>query len=231
MLYNEKKPISGTFLDYERAKKWDERNGKLENNHLEKSRTIASSLKLNPQSIIADLGCGSGFFTVELSKYCKQVFAVDISPVMLKLLDEKIQANGINNIFCVNKGILEYLSVPNPVDAFILQVSFHHLPDFWKAVAIYHMARSLNSGGMIYLSDVIFSFPVSEYTTHFREMISFIGSKGDDGLTRDAENHLLEEYSTFDWIVEGMFQRCGFSMISKIIKSTTFCDYVFRKEV
>jgi len=231
MLFDEKRPVGGTFLDLERAKKWDERNSKLESDHLEKVREITDLLKLTSESIIADLGCGTGFFTTELARYCKKVFAIDISPIMLELLNEKIQVNNIFNIEWKNKGILEFLSEHqnDDLDAITLQVSFHHLPDFWKAVAIHHMARILKPGGKVFLSDVIFSFPVSDYKKCFKEMIDFIGSKGDEGLTKDAENHLLEEYSTFDWIIEGMFQRNGFKMISKINNSSTYSDYIFQK--
>ena len=231
MIFDEKKPVGGTFLDLERARKWDERISKIESNNIEKTRHIANQLKLTKTCTVADLGCGTGFFTVELSKHCKKVIAIDISPIMLDLLNEKIQSNGIANIECINKGILEFLSEYNGfVDALILQVSFHHLPDFWKAVAIHHMARILKPGGKVFLSDVIFSFPVSEYEGCFKEMIDFMASKGDDGLTRDAEKHLLEEYSTFDWIFEGLFQKCGFKMVSKVVHSSTYCDYVFEKE-
>lgn len=231
MLFDEKKPVGGTFLDLERAKKWDDRSTKLESNHLEKVKDITSKLMLTPESIVADLGCGTGFFTIELARYCKKVFAIDISPIMLELLNEKILINGISNIVFNNKGILEYLSEHenNDLDALILQVSFHHLPDFWKSVAVYHMARILKPNGKVFLSDVIFTFPVSDYKECFKEMIDFIRLKGDEGLTKDAENHLLEEYSTFDWIIEGMFQRNGFKMISKDKKSSTYSDYIFQK--
>jgi putative AdoMet-dependent methyltransferase len=231
MLFDEKKPVGGTFLDLERAQKWDERNAKLENNYMEKAIKISSMLNLTSQSVIVDLGCGTGFFTLELAKYCKQIIAVDISPIMLGLLKNKMNKRSINNIELVNKGILEFLSENGiKADAFILQVSFHHLPDFWKSLAIHHMFRILNENGIVYLSDVIFSFPVSDYIKHFNEMLDFIESKGDEGFTKDANKHLLEEYSTFDWIIEGMFERNGFDLASKTVQSPTYSDYYFKKK-
>ncbi|KMQ51357.1 ribosomal RNA adenine dimethylase [Chitinispirillum alkaliphilum] len=230
MIFDERKPVGSTFLDLKRARKWDERSAKLESNYLEKSRRIAQQLNLTETSTVVDLGCGSGFFTLELSKFCKKILAVDISPVMLDLLSEKILSNDIPNIKCIHKGILEFLSEHDHADALILQVAFHHLPDFWKAVSIHHMARVLKPGGRVFLSDVIFSFPVSEYKEHFEELIDLIASKGDDDFTKDAVNHLLEEHSTFDWVLEGMFQKSGFMMKSKSVKSSTYCDYVFEKE-
>jgi hypothetical protein len=62
-------------------------------------------------------------------------------------------------------------------------------------------------------------------------MIDFIRLKGDDGLTKDAENHLLAEYSTFDWIIEGVFQRNCFKMISNDKKSSPYSDYIFRNRM
>ncbi len=230
MLFDEKRPVGANFLDLERARKWDQRSAKLEGNHTEKARHIADQLKLTDKYTVADLGCGSGFFTIEIAQYCNKVHAVDISPVMLNILDEKIKSNGITNIACSNKGILEFLSGHDHLDALVLQLSFHHLPDFWKAVAIHHMARLLNQGARVFLSDVIYSFPVSEYKTHFKEMVDHLSSRGDDGLTTDAQKHLLEEYSTFDWIIEGMFEKCGFRVAAKTVNSSTHCDYVFERE-
>lgn len=65
---------------------------------------------------------------------------------------------------------------------------------------------------------------------HFNEMLGFIDSKGDKGLTKDANKHLLEEYSTFDWIIEGMFERNGFDLVFKTEQSPTYSDYLFKKK-
>ncbi|MBQ2551998.1 MAG: methyltransferase domain-containing protein, partial [Treponema sp.] len=47
---------------------------------------------------IIDLGCGSGNFSVPLSKYSKEILALDFSPAMLKQLAISIKQEGCKNI-------------------------------------------------------------------------------------------------------------------------------------
>jgi putative AdoMet-dependent methyltransferase len=229
MLFNEAKQIGGSFIDADRARKWDTRSAAIEGDFKERAKQIARMLDLNPKSVIADLGCGTGQYTLELSAYCGKVYAVDISSVMLDILEEKSGRRTISNIERVNSGILEFLSRDIPVDAFVTQTALHHLPDFWKAVAIHKMASMLNPDGRIFLSDVIFSFEAGDYERYFRGMIEEMAAKGDDGLTRDTELHLTEEFSTFDWILEGMFSKVGLQIEKKIPLSPTYLAYVLRK--
>ena len=47
-------------------------------------------LKLKPYPIVADLGCGSGYFTVPISRKVKKVYGTDIQREMLEFLEQKI---------------------------------------------------------------------------------------------------------------------------------------------
>lgn len=56
-------------------------------------------------SIIAELGCGTGCLTIPLAKYCKSILAIDNSPDMLNKLKKK--CNGIpkvNEVIQLKKG-------------------------------------------------------------------------------------------------------------------------------
>ena len=59
---------------------------------------IMSFLGLQPNYIVADLGCGSGVFSIPLSKKVKKVYGIDIEPKMIQALDEKILKKNIINI-------------------------------------------------------------------------------------------------------------------------------------
>jgi putative AdoMet-dependent methyltransferase len=229
MLFNERKQIGGSFIDADRARMWDKRSSMIEGEFQERAKQIAEMLNLDQQSVVADLGCGTGQYTIEFSKYCGKIYAVDISPVMLDILEEKSGKKKAANIERMDGGILEFLSKDIKLDAFISQTAFHHLPDFWKSVAIHKMAGMLNPGGKIFLSDVIFSFKTDEYERYFNGMVKEIAAKGDDGLTRDAELHLQEEFSTFDWILEGIFSNAGLLIEKKIPLSPTYLAYVLEK--
>lgn len=58
---------------------------------------------INEDSIVLDLGCGTGAYTLPLSEICKEVHALDYSEGMLKVLKEKIEENNIDNIKILNK--------------------------------------------------------------------------------------------------------------------------------
>ena len=56
---------------------------------------LLEGLGLGPDSVLLEFGAGTGQFTVEAAKRCRRVIAVDVSPVMLTRLEEKIEALGL----------------------------------------------------------------------------------------------------------------------------------------
>jgi ubiquinone/menaquinone biosynthesis C-methylase UbiE len=59
---------------------------------------IMQMLELKPSYVVADLGCGSGYFTVPISRKVKKVYAIDMQKEMLEFLKQKIQKQKILNI-------------------------------------------------------------------------------------------------------------------------------------
>jgi ubiquinone/menaquinone biosynthesis C-methylase UbiE len=59
---------------------------------------IIGLLELKPSYVVADLGCGSGYFSVPISRKVKKVYGVDVQKEMLKFLEQKIQEQKIVNI-------------------------------------------------------------------------------------------------------------------------------------
>lgn len=59
---------------------------------------IIGLLELKPSYVVADLGCGSGYFTVPISRKVKKVYGVDVQKEMLEFLEQKIQEQKIVNI-------------------------------------------------------------------------------------------------------------------------------------
>lgn len=59
------------------------------------------NLGLHEGAIMADIGCGIGYFTIPASKIVGEsgkIFAMDISPEMLKDVEIKIKDNNISNV-------------------------------------------------------------------------------------------------------------------------------------
>ena len=60
--------------------------------------SILEKLELTGEIVLADLGCGTGFFSIPASKRVKKVFALDIQQEMLEILIDKIKKDKITNI-------------------------------------------------------------------------------------------------------------------------------------
>ncbi|MCP8310221.1 MAG: methyltransferase domain-containing protein [Candidatus Methylarchaceae archaeon HK02M1] len=59
---------------------------------------ILGMVEIKSNFVVADFGCGSGFFTVPLSQKAKKVYGIDIQKEMLEFLERKIQRLKIRNI-------------------------------------------------------------------------------------------------------------------------------------
>jgi cyclopropane fatty-acyl-phospholipid synthase-like methyltransferase len=67
----------------------------------EDTRLLLETLKVEPGTTICDMGCGNGFYTLQLARLTGEegtVYAVDIQPEMLDLLRERAGEAGIENI-------------------------------------------------------------------------------------------------------------------------------------
>ncbi|HEX8034845.1 MAG TPA: class I SAM-dependent methyltransferase, partial [Ktedonobacterales bacterium] len=123
---------------------------------------VLRELGLNETHTLVDLGAGTGTLALAAAPLCRRVVAVDVSPVMLALLRQKAAQSDIGNIECVQRGFLSYEQQGELADFVYSRHALHHLPDFWKVIALQHIAAILKPGGVFYLRDLIFSFEPHE---------------------------------------------------------------------
>jgi ubiquinone/menaquinone biosynthesis C-methylase UbiE len=64
----------------------------------ERPDTVLDALKLTPDMIVADVGAGTGYFTVRLAKRVARVHATDLQPEMLRALDARLTRERIGNV-------------------------------------------------------------------------------------------------------------------------------------
>jgi len=64
----------------------------------EQPEVVLDALKLAPESVAADVGAGTGYFTVRMAKRVKQVHATDLQPEMLKLLEQRLANEHVGNV-------------------------------------------------------------------------------------------------------------------------------------
>ena len=228
LLYDEFQQVGVNYDDIEKVKKYESemcfRDFKAE------TMRIAKKIGLNSNHSVIEIGTGPGNFAVEIAKVCKHVYAVDISKVMLQYASEKAKKENVENIEFINSGFLNYEHKGELVDAVVSDITLHHLPDFWKQVALMRVNTMLKKGGTLYLADQVYSFSPLLYKEKFKEWINFNWKRSNNvSFKKDVETSVKEEYSTFEWIMDGMLERAGFSF-EKIKETEFFIVYICKKE-
>jgi ubiquinone/menaquinone biosynthesis C-methylase UbiE len=174
---------------------------------------LLRALGLDATQTLVDFGAGTGTFALAAAPFCRRVIAVDVSEPMLAVLREKAAQQGIANITCVRGGFLSYEHQGAPVDVVYSRHALHHLPDFWKALALQRIAALLRVGGILYLRDLIFSCGPAEVGPVIEAWLAGASTHPARGWTRaELETHLREEYSPFSWLLEPMIERAGFTI-------------------
>lgn len=117
---------------------------------------------LLPPLVVADLGCGDGYLTVELSRFAKKVIAVDRSEAALARAREMVArlvrrspgegGRRLNNVEW-KRGELEKLPLKDgSVDVALLSQALHHASSPEKALA--EAARIVKPGGRVLLLEL-----------------------------------------------------------------------------
>jgi ubiquinone/menaquinone biosynthesis C-methylase UbiE len=185
--------------------------------------SILQSHGLTEHSTLLEFGAGTGQFTVEAACACAHVTAVDVSLPMLSYLEKKLLDRELTNVTLVNAGFLSYPHPGTPVDFVYTRYALHHLPDFWKAIALHRMRKFLPPGGICRLWDVVYDFNPAEAKERIEAWCSQGGTSVDGEWSRtEFEEHIRDEHSTFRWLLEPMMQRAGFEILDVQYTAETF---------
>jgi ubiquinone/menaquinone biosynthesis C-methylase UbiE len=218
--------FSGTdFTDLKIVEEYDKKHSSFRDYKKETEERL-SALNLAPDAEIIDLGCGTGAFTLNAAPRCGKVYAVDVSRMMLEYTKKKAKEKGLDNIEFINGGLLSYEHKAKPADALISSMVLHHLPDFWKQIALKRVHDMLKPGGKFYLFDVVYSFNYMDHAKVFDEWVAqFMKSNGEE-FTKQAAGHISREYSTFSWILEEMLKRAGFEIDSLVCDNEMLAKFI-----
>ena len=114
----------------------------------ERADLLVPALKLKSGDVVADIGCGSGYYTRRLAKEVGTngaVFAVDIQREMLDLLTNKLAAERIFNVKPVLGTITDPKLPAASVDLILMVDVYHEFDHPFEMVEA--MCRSLKPGG------------------------------------------------------------------------------------
>jgi len=207
--YNEFKQIGTDYTDLEEVQAYDLHMNKLKNPE-DEANSIRELLRIKNTDSILEIGAGTGELALRLSGYCKEVVAIDVSKTMINFARMKAKNQNKTNIRFFNAGFLTYENHNESFDAVVTQLALHHLPDYWKMIALRRIYGMLKEGGKFYLRDVVFPSMVRDYDSYFNEIITDLKKSTGNKIAEETETHIREEFSTLDWIMEGLLKTAGF---------------------
>src|SRR5213594_3909564 len=107
---------------------------------------------LLPRVVVADLGCGEGYLTIEAARWASRVLAVDRSEVVLKRARALARRRRVTNVIW-KKGELEKLPMRDAsVEVAMLSQALHHAQH--PAHAVVEAARITAPGGRVLVLDL-----------------------------------------------------------------------------
>jgi ubiquinone/menaquinone biosynthesis C-methylase UbiE len=225
--YDEFKQVGVDYANREEVEAYDARHAQFRDIDAE-CAGILDALAVTPQSVVIEIGTGTGAFAIHAAQRGAGVHAVDVSGAMLEFAQQKAEKAGLDNITFYKAGFLTYEHTGARADALVTSMALHHLPDFWKGMALDRMNGMLRPGGLLYIHDVIFVQADSEAS--ISRWIDQLGALGGTQLRDEVAAHVREEFSTFDWIMDGLLARAGFRILSKEMAEGVIGTYLCKKE-
>ncbi len=225
--YNEFKQVGKDYSMPNEVEMYDSRHSDFRDIE-EESNAVLDTLGIGENDVMIDFGSGTGTFAIQAALRCATVYAVDVSQAMIDYAKIKAEKAGVSNIVFCNSGFLAFEYDGLPVDFITTTLAFHHLPDFWKGIALKRMYHMLKHGGQLFIHDAILE--EHQAIENIAAIIEKLAAAGGDFLQQDAEAHFREEFSTYDWIMDELLSRAGFVIKNKNIQDGVIGTYYCAKQ-
>jgi SAM-dependent methyltransferase len=113
---------------------------------------VIDALGLKSGESVADIGAGTGYFTIRLAKSASKplVYAVDIEQAMVEHTLGRARQEGLRNVIGV-KADADRANLPAPVDVVLIVDTFHHLPN--RVAYFRALKQQLNAGARVAIID------------------------------------------------------------------------------
>lgn len=224
-LYDEFTYTGTDYGDPAEVARYESRMGQLRDFDAEAGE-IMDAVGLSREHTLLEVGMGTGWLALRAARRCRFVYACDVSMSMVEHARSRAEQEHILNIAVHHAGFLTYAHAGSPVDTVVSQLALHHIPDFWKAVALQRIASNLKPRGVFWFKDVVFGFDLADYERVFDEArASFPPAFRDPWV-----GHVNREYSTQAWIMEGLLERAGFAIESAKDGPLLTVSYLCRKK-
>jgi ubiquinone/menaquinone biosynthesis C-methylase UbiE len=113
---------------------------------------IIDALGLTAGQVVADIGSGTGYFTVRLAKATARpkVYAVDIEPTMVEYVRQRAAKEGLTQVVAVRASATSP-NLPEPVDVVLIVDTYHHIPN--RPAYFREIRKSMKPSGRLAIID------------------------------------------------------------------------------
>ena len=134
------------------AEKWAHVFDDPERDAWQKPHQVIEALALKPDAVVADLGAGTGYFSVRLARMVPKgrVYAVDVEPDMVKYLKERAAREKLKHMIAVAAAPGD-ARLPAKADLVLLVDVYHHIGE--RERYFRSLADSLKPGGRLAVID------------------------------------------------------------------------------
>jgi putative AdoMet-dependent methyltransferase len=211
--WNEMQQVGTDYADVAEVERYEQRMGEFRDLAIEDA-AILETLGLPRNSHILEIGTATGHFARAAARAGHRVTALDVSPAMLQYAENRARTEDLTGIEFCHAGFLTFSAAPATFNAAVSVAVLHHLPDLWKAVALNNIHLAVKPGGQFLLCDVVFASKDRDPRAQFGTFVDAMP----ESMRKGAIGHIAKEYSTLDWIMEGLLERAGFQ-ICRILDS------------
>jgi arsenite methyltransferase len=120
----------------------------------QKPDAVIQALDLKEGQVVADIGAGSGYFTVRLARTVGQkgrVLAVDIDEGMLSYLRQRLAQEKIDNVQVMQVPPHDPLLIDSSLDLAFICNTYHHLED--REIYLRKLRKALKPDGRLVIVD------------------------------------------------------------------------------
>jgi FkbM family methyltransferase len=125
----------------------------------QKPQQVIEALQLAPDAAVADIGAGTGYFTVRLAQALPQgrVYAVDLEPDMVTHIEQRARQMKLANVTAV-RGAADDARLPVKVDRVLIVNTYHHIGS--REAYFRRLAGSLKADGEVAIVDYTRESPI-----------------------------------------------------------------------